>query len=110
MGQFEPTERQQPQVVMDYTRWFLARLRRWRLRWRRANTCALAVSRQPMWRWAMPLLLAQHLGLAPQFGPATQALAAAAGAARLPAGHGGATAGRLWSKACPPPCAPDTQP
>ena len=26
-GRFEPTERQQPQVVVDYTRWFLARLR-----------------------------------------------------------------------------------
>ena len=26
-GRFEPAQRQQPQVVQDYTRWFLARLR-----------------------------------------------------------------------------------
>ena len=26
-GRFEPAERQQPQVVVDYRRWFLARLR-----------------------------------------------------------------------------------
>lgn len=70
---FEPDERRQPQVAQDYSRWFLARLR--------AVEAALA---QGGWLCAgrftaadvavgYALLLAWHLGLEPQFGPATQA-------------------------------------
>jgi glutathione S-transferase len=72
-GRFEPAERQQPQVVEDYTRWFLARLRAVEaavaqneyLCARRFTAADVAVG--------YALLLAQHLGLAPQFGLATQA-------------------------------------
>ena len=72
-GRFEPAERQQRQVVVDYTRWFLARLR--------AVEAAVAQSEYLCaGRFTgadvvvgYALLLAQHLGLAPQFGTATQA-------------------------------------
>ena len=72
-GRFEPAERQQPQVVVDYSRWFLARLR--------AVEAALADSDHFLCAGRFTaadvavgyaLLLAQHLGLAPQFGAATQ--------------------------------------
>lgn len=70
---FEPPERLQPQVAQDYGRWFLARLR--------AVEAALG---QGDWLCAgrftaadvavgYALLLAWHLGLEPQFGPATRA-------------------------------------
>ncbi|MNR21670.1 glutathionine S-transferase [compost metagenome] len=70
---FEPPERLQPQVAQDYARWFLARLR----------AVEAAVEHQE-WLCAgrftaadvavgYALLLAEHLGLASQWGPATQA-------------------------------------
>ena len=70
---FEPPERLQPQVAQDYARWFLARLR------------ALEASvEQQEWLCAgrftaadaavgYALMLAVHLRLAAQWGPATQA-------------------------------------
>ena len=72
-GQFEPAERQQPQVVEDYTRWFLARLRA--VEAAVAQSEYLCAGRFTAADVAVgyALLLAQHLGLAPQFGPATQA-------------------------------------
>ena len=71
-GQFEPAERQQPQVVVDYTRWFLARLRA--VEAAVAQSEYLCAGRFTAADVAVgyALLLAQHLGLAPQFGPATQ--------------------------------------
>lgn len=70
---FEPPERLQPQVAQDYARWFLARLR----------AVEAAVESQ-QWLCAgrftaadvavgYALMLAVHLGLAAQWGPATQA-------------------------------------
>ena len=72
-GRFEPAERQQPQVVMDYTRWFLARLRA--VEAAVAQSEYLCAGRFTAADVAVgyALLLAQHLGLAPQFGTATQA-------------------------------------
>ena len=81
---FEPAERQQPQVVEDYSRWFLARLR--------AVDAALQQQRQPQppghedddhlcaGRFTAAdvavgyaLLVADHLGLSAQFTPAVAA-------------------------------------
>jgi glutathione S-transferase len=70
---FEPAERLQPQVAQDYARWFLARLR-----------AVEAVIEQQEWLCAgrftaadvavgYALMLAAHLGLAAQWGPATAA-------------------------------------
>ena len=72
-GRFEPAERQQPQVVQDYTRWFLARLRA--VEAAVAHSGHLCAGRFTAADVAVgyALLLAQHLGLAAQFGPATQA-------------------------------------
>jgi hypothetical protein len=68
-GRFEPAERQQPQVVQDYTRWFLARLRA--VEAAVAQSEYLCAGRFTAADVAVgyALLLAQHLGLAPQFGP-----------------------------------------
>ena len=65
--------RQQPQVVQDYTRWFLARLRA--VESALAHNDHLCAGRFTAADVAVgyALLLAQHLGLAAQFGPATQA-------------------------------------
>ncbi len=78
---FEPAERQQPQVVEDYSRWFLARLR--------AVDAALQVHDEdqgPDRSWlcagrftaadvavGYALLVASHLGLSAQFSPAVAA-------------------------------------
>ena len=72
-GRFEPEERQQPQVVVDYTRWFLARLRA--VESAVAHNDHLCAGRFTAADVAVgyALLLAQHLGLVEQFGPATQA-------------------------------------
>ena len=72
-GQFEPAERQQPQVVEDYTRWFLARLRA--VETAVAHSGHLCAGRFTKADVAVgyALLLAQDLGLVEQFGPATQA-------------------------------------
>ena len=70
---FESPERLQPQVAQDYARWFLARLR-----------AVEACVEQQQWLCATrftaadvavgyALMLAVHLGLAAQWGPATQA-------------------------------------
>ncbi len=70
---FEPPERQQPQVAQDYARWFLARLRAveaavehhdW-LCGARFTAADVAVG--------YALMLAAHLELAAQWGPATTA-------------------------------------
>lgn len=72
-GRFEPTQRQQPQVVEDYSRWFLARLRS--VEATVAHHEYLCAGRFTAADVAVgyALLLAQHLGLVPQMGPATQA-------------------------------------
>lgn len=70
---FEPPGRQSPQVVEDYTRWFLARLRT--LEPLLAQQDYLAAGRFTAADVSVgyALLLAQHLGLAPRFTPAVQA-------------------------------------
>ena len=72
-GRFETAERQQPQVVEDYSRWFLARLRA--VEAAVAHNEYLCAGRFTAADVAVgyALLLAQHLGLAAQCGPATQA-------------------------------------
>ena len=72
-GRFEPAERQQPQVVEDYRRWFLARLRAVEARAAQAeHLCAGRFTAADV-AVGYALLLARHLGLEPQFGPATAA-------------------------------------
>lgn len=70
---FEPPERRQPQVVEDYTKWFLARLRT--LEPVLAQQAYLAADRFTAADISVgyALLLAQHLGLMPQFTPAVRA-------------------------------------
>ena len=72
-GQFEPAERQQPQVVEDYSRWFLARLRA--VESATAHSDWLCAGRFTAADVAVgyALLLAQHLGLHTQWGSATRA-------------------------------------
>ncbi|PZU42380.1 MAG: glutathione S-transferase [Acidovorax sp.] len=72
-GQLEPAERQQPQVVEDYTRWFLARLRA--VESATAHSDWLCAGRFTAADVAVgyALLLAQHLGLHTQWGSATRA-------------------------------------
>ena len=71
-GRFEPAERKQPQVVEDYSRWFLARLRA--VEAAVTNQEYLCVDRFTAADVAVgyALLLAEHLGLSPQFGEATR--------------------------------------
>ena len=72
-GRFEPAERQQPQVVEDYSRWFLARLRAVETALQRGEyLCAGRFTAADV-AVGYALLLAQHLKLNEQFGPATQA-------------------------------------
>ncbi len=70
-GRFEPAERKQPQVVEDYTRWFLARLRA--VEAAVASHDYLCAGRFTAADVAVgyALLLAQQLGLEAQFGPGT---------------------------------------
>ena len=70
---FEPPERRQPSVAEDYAKWFLARLKT--LEPVLANQSYLCANRFTAADVAVgyALLLAQHLGLVEQFGPATQA-------------------------------------
>ena len=72
-SQLEPEERRNPQVVEDYSRWFLGRLRI-------IETITAADEHICAGRFTAAdisvgyaLLLAQRLGLAPQFGPAVAA-------------------------------------
>jgi glutathione S-transferase len=62
-------------VVEDYSRWFLARLRAVETALIHSGSEHLCAGRFTAADVAVgyALLLAQHLGLAPQFGPATQA-------------------------------------
>ena len=70
-GRFEPAERKQPQVVEDYSRWFLARLRA--VEAAVAHNEYLCADRFTAADVAVgyALLLAEHLGLSPRFGEAT---------------------------------------
>ena len=69
---FEPPERQQPQVVEDYRRWFLARLRSVEGATAQADyLCAGRFTAADV-SVGYALLLAQHLGLEGDFGAATR--------------------------------------
>ncbi|MFT4242347.1 MAG: glutathione S-transferase family protein [Acidovorax sp.] len=70
---FEPAERQQPQVVEDYRRWFLARLRAVEAQAAQAEYLCAGRFTAADAAVGYALLLARHLGLEPQFGPATAA-------------------------------------
>ena len=74
-GRFEPDARKQPQVVEDYSRWFLARLRAVETALTHGASDYLCAGRFTAADVAVgyALLLAQHLGLSAEFGPATQA-------------------------------------
>lgn len=70
-GRFEPRERQQPQVVEDYRRWFLARLRAVESGLARSEyLCAERFTAADV-SVGYALLLAEHLGLSPEFGERT---------------------------------------
>lgn len=72
-GRFEPPERRQPQVVADYGRWFLARLRAVETAVARTeHLCAGRFTAADV-SVGYALLLAEHLGLADQWGDATRA-------------------------------------
>ena len=72
-GRFEPAQRQQPQVVEDYRRWFLARLRA--VEAAVAHQDHLCAGRFTAADVAVgyALLLGNHLGLSAQFGERTLA-------------------------------------
>ena len=72
-SQMEPEERRNPQVVEDYSRWFLARLRI--IETITATNAHLCAGRFTVADISVgyALLLAERLGLAPQFGPAVAA-------------------------------------
>ncbi len=70
-GRFEPKARQQPQVVEDYRRWFLARLRAVETALAHAEyLCAGRFTAADV-SVGYALLLAEHLGLSPEFGERT---------------------------------------
>ncbi|ALT78792.1 glutathione S-transferase family protein [Paucibacter sp. KCTC 42545] len=70
---FEAPERRQPQVAADYQRWFLARLRAVEAGLQGQDfLCAGRFTAADV-AVGYALLLAQHLGLADQFGPAVAA-------------------------------------
>lgn len=72
-GRFEAPERRQPQVVEDYTKWFLARLRTLEpLLAQQDYLCAGRFSAADV-SVGYALLLAGHLDLAPHFTPAVAA-------------------------------------
>ena len=72
-GRFEPAERQQPQVVVDYSRWFLARLRAVDTALQtHAFLCAGRFTAADV-AVGYALMLAEHLGLDAQFTPAVAA-------------------------------------
>ena len=69
---FESAERRQPQVVEDYSRWFLARLRAVEAAVHSQDyLCAGRFTAADV-SVGYALMLANHLGLAPQFGPAVR--------------------------------------
>ena len=70
---FEPRERQQLQIVEDYTRWFLSRLRTLNPLFERHEfVCAGRFTAADV-SVGYALLLADHIGLAPHFKPAVLA-------------------------------------
>lgn len=69
---FEPPERLQPQIVADYGKWFLARLRTLEPRLATQDFLCSRCSAADM-SVGYALLLAQHLGLAERFTPAVAA-------------------------------------
>jgi len=70
-GRFEPKARQQPQVVEDYRRWFLARLRAVETALAHGeHLCAGRFTAADV-SVGYALLLAEHLGLSPEFGERT---------------------------------------
>ncbi len=72
-GRFEPPSRQSPQVVEDYTRWFLARLRTLEPQLSSHEfICADRFTAADV-SVGYALLLASHLGLAEKFTPAVAA-------------------------------------
>ncbi|KQV91256.1 glutathione S-transferase [Massilia sp. Root351] len=91
---FEPPERRSPQVVEDYTKWFLARLRTLEPLLEQQHYLAAQRFTAADVSVGYALLLAQHLGLAPRFTPAVQAywerLQARAGFRRAMAAQEGA--------------------
>lgn len=72
-GRFEPLERRQPQVVEDYSKWFLARLRTLEpLIAQHEYLCADRFTAADV-SVGYALMLAWHIGLAAQFTPAVAA-------------------------------------
>lgn len=72
-SRFEAQERQQPQIVEDYTRWFLSRLRTLEpLLQRQDFVCAGRFTAADV-SVGYALLLAQHIGLETSFKPAVSA-------------------------------------
>lgn len=70
-GRFESEQRKQPQVVEDYSRWFLARLRAVEAAvGHQEHLCADRFTAADV-AVGYALLLAEHLGLSSQFGEAT---------------------------------------
>lgn len=72
-GRFEPAERRQPQVVEDYTQWFLARLRTLEPRLEKSPFLAAGRFTAADISVGYALMLAQVLGLDARFKPATAA-------------------------------------
>ncbi|KQW91660.1 glutathione S-transferase [Massilia sp. Root418] len=70
---FEPPERRSAQVVEDYTKWFLARLRTLEPLLEQQDYLAAQRFTAADVSVGYALLLAQHLGLAARFTPAVQA-------------------------------------
>ncbi len=109
-GRFEPAERQQPQVVADYSKWFLARLKS--LETGLAGSEWLCAGRFTVADISVgyACLLAEHLGLAAQFTPAVaaywQRLRARPGFARAMAAQAAAAAAQGVSPVPAPDCSP----
>lgn len=72
-GRFEPEERRQPQVVADYARWFLARLRAVDAAVQQAEYLCDGRFTAADVTVGYALLLAGHIGLDAQFPPAVAA-------------------------------------
>ncbi len=72
-GRFEPPERQQPQVVADYSKWFLARLKSLEARLGGQETLCAGRFTVADISVGYACLLADHLGLAAGFTPAVAA-------------------------------------
>lgn len=72
-GRFEPADRRQPQVVEDYRRWFLARLRTLEVRLTEREWLSAGRFTAADISIGYALLLASHLQLATEFTPAIAA-------------------------------------